>query len=217
MTTWLITGGAGFIGRNLIARLSRDPEIGIRVLDNESVGRIEDLQSEHTASRASFDSLAPPKHGEIQFLHGDILGADQCAHAAQDMDVIVHLAANTGVGPSVEDPESDCRTNVLGTLNMLQAARTAGTSRFVFASSGAPVGEVSPPIHERLAPKPVSPYGASKLAGEAYCSAFARTFEVHTVALRFGNVYGPRSSHKSSVVGQIHPARPRRPATRGLR
>jgi UDP-glucose 4-epimerase len=118
-------------------------------------------------------------------------------------DVIVHLAANTGVAPSVENPRADCQTNVIGTLNYLEAARTNNVSRFVFASSGAPVGECNPPIHEELPAHPVSPYGASKLAGEGYCSAYKRTYGIDTVALRFGNVYGPGSGHKSSVVAKF--------------
>jgi UDP-glucose 4-epimerase len=86
---------------------------------------------------------------------------------------------------------------------MLEAARTQSVKKFIFASSGAPVGEVTPPIHEELAPHPVSPYGASKLAGEGYCSAYHNTFGIETAALRFGNVYGPRSNHKSSVVAKF--------------
>jgi UDP-glucose 4-epimerase len=93
--------------------------------------------------------------------------------------------------------------NVIGTFNMLEAARINQVSRFVFASSGAPAGECEPPIHEELPPHPVSPYGASKLAGEGYCSAYAKTFGLETVALRFSNVYGPGSTHKSSVVAKF--------------
>ncbi|WP_279614520.1 NAD-dependent epimerase/dehydratase family protein [Desulfohalobium retbaense] len=101
------------------------------------------------------------------------------------------------------DPRMDCETNVLGTLNYLEAARHCQSKRFVFASSGAPAGEVEPPIHEELPPHPVSPYGASKLAGEGYCSAYWRTFGVETVCLRFGNVYGPFSGKKDSVVAKF--------------
>ena len=134
---------------------------------------------------------------------GDILDKDLALEVAQGRDVIVHLAANTGVAPSVENPRMDCENNVLGTLNYLEAARQAKVKRFVFASSGAPAGEVEPPIHEELPPHPVSPYGASKLAGEGYCSAYYRTFGVETVCLRFGNVYGPFSGKKDSVVAKF--------------
>src|SRR5262249_18803658 len=92
--------------------------------------------------------------------------------------------------------------NVVGTLNYLEACRRHGVRRFVFASSGAPIGNCEPPLHEEMPAHPVSPYGASKLAGEAYCSAYQRSFEVETVALRFGNCYGPFSSHKRSVVAK---------------
>ena len=114
----------------------------------------------------------------------------------------MHLAANSGVAPSVENPLYDMDVNVRGTFNMLEAARKNSVKRFIFASSGAPLGEVEPPIHEEIAPKPVSPYGASKLAGEAYCSAYYRTFGLKTISLRFGNVYGPRSKHKSRILSR---------------
>ena len=94
-------------------------------------------------------------------------------------------------------------SNVIGTFNLLEAARIQKVERFIFASSGAPIGECEPPIHEEMAPHPVSPYGASKLAGEGYCSAYFRTFGLETVALRFGNVYGPGSTHKNSVVAKF--------------
>jgi UDP-glucose 4-epimerase len=113
------------------------------------------------------------------------------------------LAANTGVGPSVEDPRLDCYTNVIGVFNYLDSARVNKVPRFIFASSGAPAGEVEPPIHEELPPHPVSPYGASKLAGEGYCSAYNKSFGIDTVMLRFGNVFGPRSVHKNSVVAKF--------------
>ena len=139
----------------------------------------------------------------MKLVVGDILDSELANKLAQGMDVIVHFAANTGVGPSVENPHLDMELNVIGTFNYLEAARQNSVSRFVFASSGAPAGEVEPPIHEEMAPHPVSPYGASKLAGEGYCSAYWRSFGVETVSLRFGNVYGPRSGHKSSVVAKF--------------
>ena len=140
---------------------------------------------------------------QVELIVGDIRDADKTLKVCKGIDVIVHLAANTGVGPSVEDPRTDMEANIIGTFNMLDAARQNKVKKFIFASSGAPIGECEPPIHEELAPHPVSPYGASKLAGEGYCSAYYRTFDVSTVALRFGNVYGPGSSHKSSVLAKF--------------
>ena len=122
-------------------------------------------------------------------------------------DAVVHLAAQTGVPKSLLNPRGDCQLNIVGTLNMLEACRAAqnGASgpRFVFASSNAPLGRQTPPATEDKAPLPVSPYGASKLAGEAYCLAYHGSWGLGTVALRFGNVYGPYSAHKTSVVAKF--------------
>lgn len=199
---WLITGGCGFIGTSLIRTLRAQNGHYVRILDNLSTGTRDDLAlvsdyRETTCRQFSGEA------GQVELVVGDILDEGLTCAVAEGVDVIVHLAANTGVGPSVEDPRRDCTTNVLGTFNMLEAARINGIGRFVFASSGAPAGEVEPPIHEELPPHPVSPYGASKLAGEGYCSAYKRTFGIDTVALRFGNVYGPGSVHKSSVVAKF--------------
>lgn len=197
---WLITGGCGFIGLSLIARLLREnPETRIRVLDNFSVGTREDL----------FDviSLVEKEHNikpaGIELVVGDIRDYDICNKCCDGIDVIVHLAANTGVAPSIENPKYDMEANVVGLFNMIEAARQNNVKKFIFASSGASIGEVEPPIHEEKVPRPVSPYGASKLAGEAYCSAYYRSFGIKTVSLRFANVYGPLSKHKNSVVAKF--------------
>ena len=201
---WLITGGCGFIGRNLVQALRARSNDAIRIIDNLSVGTRDDL-----AGIAPFAELDPATvrgsdpHAPIELVAGDIGDADLMERVTAGMDVVVHLAANTGVAPSVADPRFDCVTNVIGTLNCLEACRQTGVRRFVFASSGAPVGECEPPIHEELPAHPVSPYGASKLAGEAYCSAYWRSFGIETIALRFGNCYGPLSSHKGSVVAKF--------------
>jgi len=199
---WLITGGCGFIGAALIQKIASDTQHNIRVLDNLTIGSREDLRSVCNYVECSVEKLNDSPSG-IELIVGDILDDNLAVQLAKNIDVIVHLAANTGVGPSVENPRSDCMSNVIGTFNYLEAARVNNVPRFIFASSGAPAGEVEPPIHEELPPHPVSPYGASKLAGEGYCSAYYRTFGVQTVALRFGNVYGPGSSKKSSVVAKF--------------
>ena len=199
---WLITGGCGFIGTSLIKNLVSEGGHSIRVLDNLSIGTRDDLSSVTDFIEIE-SSLPTPDSLLTQLVVGDIRDYSVCQNSCKDIDVIVHLAANTGVGPSVENPRKDMEANVIGTFNMLDAARHNGVRRFIFASSGAPVGECQPPIHEELAPHPVSPYGASKLAGEGYCSAFFRTFGLETVALRFGNVYGPGSGNKSSVVARF--------------
>ena len=204
---WLVTGGCGFLGTSLIRSLLEDGQNAVRVVDNLAVGNREDLGSacRFVETKAEDIGEMPDATGStpVELVVGDILDAELALKAAQGMDVIVHLAANTGVAPSVEDPRADCLANVIGTFNYLEAARHAGVGRFVSASSGAAVGEVDPPMHEEVSPHPVSPYGASKLAGEGYCSAYFQTFGVETVALRFGNVYGPLSGHKNSAVARF--------------
>ncbi len=199
---WLITGGCGFIGVNLVARLLAEGGHAIRILDNLSVGQEEDLARVCGFHRVTAANTAF-REGGVELVVGDIQDPDLAIVIAQSVDIIVHLAGNTGVAPSVEDPVGDCHANVLGTLNYLEAARHSGVKRFIFASSGAPVGEATPPITEEIVPHPVSPYGASKLAGEAYCSAYNRSYGLETVALRFSNVYGPRSQRKNSVVAKF--------------
>jgi len=202
---WLITGGCGFIGTALIRSLKDEGGHGIRVVDNLTVGDRDDLATASDFVEKSPEDPGPVSpDGPVELVVGDILDEDLALRASRGADAIVHLAANTGVLPSIEDPRGDCRKNVFGTLNYLEAARHNGVGRFVFASSGGTViGEVEPPIHEEMAPHPVAPYGASKLAGEGYCSAYFQTFGVQSVALRFGNVYGPLSGHKNSVVARF--------------
>ncbi|MCB0153213.1 MAG: NAD-dependent epimerase/dehydratase family protein [Anaerolineae bacterium] len=181
----LITGGCGFIGRNLVDYLlARDYQI--RVLDNLSVGTAEAL-----AGR------------EVELIEGDIRDFAAALKASTGVHGVIHLAAQTGVMPSLEDPWLDYEVNVGGTLNMLRASVENKVNRFVFISSNAPVGRQEPPIEEEKVPHPLSPYGASKLAGEGYCSAYHGSYGLGTVILRFANAYGPRSTHKSSVVAKF--------------
>ncbi|MGF1471368.1 MAG: NAD-dependent epimerase/dehydratase family protein [Rubrobacteraceae bacterium] len=205
---WLITGGCGFLGTALIRNLVEEGGHSIRVVDNLVVGTREDLGAAgefvETGASEPGPIEQPTGPSPVELIEGDILDEELAVRAAEGADAIVHFAANTGVAPSVADPRWDCKTNVLGTFNYLEAARQQGVGRFVFASTGAPlVGEVEPPVHEEMPVHPVPPYGASKLAGEGYCSVYFRTFGVETVALRFGNVYGPGSTHKSSAVAKF--------------
>jgi UDP-glucose 4-epimerase len=197
----LITGGCGFIGVNL-ARVLVKNQNNVRVLDNLSIGLREDL-----AQVGPFQESVLGKPGiktdKLALLVGDIRNAAHMQFASNGVDAVIHLAANTGVISSIKDPESDFEANVIGTFNCLESARLNGVRRVVFASSGASLGEQVPPIHEDMAPHPISPYGASKLCGEAYCSAYWGAFGIETVALRFGNVYGPYSRHKNSVVAKF--------------
>lgn len=180
----LVTGGCGFIGSNLIARLAVLGGHEVVAFDNEVLGK-----REHIAGLPA------------TFVKGDIRDRDAVERAFADADAVVHLAADTRVIESIEDPVFNFDVNVRGTYNILEVMRTKGPKRLVNASTGgAIVGDVEPPVHEEIAAKPVSPYGASKLAVEGYCSAYAGSYDLKPLSLRFANVYGPRSFHKGSAV-----------------
>jgi UDP-glucose 4-epimerase len=178
----LVTGGRGFIGVNLARAIS--PSKTTEVLDNLK-----------RASPTGWDQ-------ELSTLReGDILNPEFVASCCGGMSQVVHLAAYGSVVESIADPERNFEVNVQGTLNVLRAAVGAGVRRFIFASTGgALIGDATPPVSEQSLPKPISPYGASKLCGEAYCHAFAKSYGLETVCLRFGNVYGPHSAHKKGAV-----------------
>ena len=133
-------------------------------------------------------------------VRASLADARAVGEAVAGVDAIVHLAARAGIPDSVNDPLGTFEVNVAQTLRLLDAGRLAGVRRFVFASSNAAAGDHEPPADETDLPHPLSPYGASKLAGEAYCQAYAATFGVAACALRFSNAYGPFSLHKNSVV-----------------
>jgi UDP-glucose 4-epimerase len=135
-----------------------------------------------------------------ELVQAHLADAEAVAGAMAGADAVVHLAARAGIPDSVEDPLGTFAVNVSQTVGLLDAARLADTRRFVFASSNAAAGDHEPPADENDLPHPRSPYGASKLAGEAYCQAYAATYGMAACALRFSNAYGPRSLHKKSVV-----------------
>jgi UDP-glucose 4-epimerase len=179
----LVTGGAGFVGATLVRRLAGHGH-SVRVFDNFSTG-----DKSHLA-----DVDAELVEGDIR----DVRGLDA---ALEGMQAVIHLAAAGSVVMSVEDPAANFDVNVLGTFRVLDAARRAGVKRTVQASTGgALIGDATPPVDERSLPKPISPYGASKLAGEGYAHAFAKAYGMDTVALRFANVYGPWSERKRGAM-----------------
>lgn len=181
---FLVTGGAGFVGTNLIEYLNRSGDYQITVLDNETLGK-----REHLAGL------------QARFIHGDIRDRKLLAEVLPGNDAVIHLAADTRVMDSIENPAFNFDVNVNGTFQLMEAARLAGIERFVAASTGgAIIGEAEPPVHEEMVARPLSPYGASKLTMEGYLSAYAGAYGMKSVALRFSNIYGPRSFHKGSVV-----------------
>lgn len=184
----LVTGGAGFVGANLVDHLSTRHH-RVTVLDDLSAG----ARPEWWGRRG--DSFP-------RCIHGSVEDEAVARRAVRGVDAVVHLAAKPGVSDSVAHPEVDFRVNVGGTFAVLDAARRAGVAHFVFASSGAVLAGRKPPLREDMAPAPLSPYGASKLYGEGIVAA-AGVFGMVGVSLRFANVYGPRSAHKASVVSRF--------------
>lgn len=189
-----ITGGAGFIGANLVKYLLDREGYDITVYDNLSTG-----------SKANLDKAIADSNqkGKVRFIQADILDFDPLLCAVLGHSAVIHLAAHTRVLESVADPKENFEVNVIGTFNLLEAARKNKIKKFVFASSNAAVGEQKPPINERMVPKPLSPYGATKLYGEALCSAYYNSYSLRTISLRFANAYGPYSDHKTSVVAKF--------------
>ncbi len=187
----LITGGCGFIGSNLTEFLLNQTDWEINILDDLSNGSLENIQSLENYK------------GRVQFFKGSILNDKDIALAINECDYVINLAAQTSVLNSIKNPLEDLRHNVFGLLQLLLKSKDSGVKKLIQASSGAALGDQAMPIHELKIPQPISPYGASKLAGEGYCSVFSETYDLKCVVLRFSNVYGPRSQYKSSVIAKF--------------
>lgn len=182
----LVTGGAGFIGSHVVERLL-DQQHGVRIVDNLSTGKRENLPG-----------------NTVEFIQGDIRDQATVDAAVKGMDAILHLAAVASVQASIDDPIGTHATNLIGTLNLLEAARKHGTRRFVYASSAAIYGDTQQlPVSESLTPKPLSPYAADKLAGEHYLDFYGNKFGIRGTAFRFFNIYGPRQDPSSPYSGVI--------------
>lgn len=188
MANWLVTGGAGFIGSNIVEELVARGE-SVRVLDNFSTGKRENL--------ATF----LPK---IDLIEGDMRDPDICRRATADIDYVLHQAAMASVPRSIAEPVMTTDVNVMGTLNLLAASAQARVRRFVYAASSSAYGDQPVPVKvETLLPRPLSPYAAAKLAGEYFCQAFSQSMGLETVCLRYFNVFGPRQDPNSQYSAVI--------------
>ncbi len=187
MAKVLVTGGAGFIGSNLVRALLERGD-GVRVLDNFSTG-----------NRANLDGL------DVEVVEGELRSYERVHNAVRGTEVVFHLGALGSVPRSVQDPLTSSAVNVEGTLNVLLAARDEGVRRVVYASSSSVYGtQTELPVREDLAPNPISPYGVAKLAAERYCISFSRVYaSFESVVVRYFNVFGPRQSPYSQYAAVI--------------
>ncbi len=188
MATFLVTGGAGFIGSAIVEELvARGSEV--RVLDNFATGKRENLDG---------------VNGRIRVIEGDIRDPVTVRLACRDVDFVLHQAALGSVARSVLDPITTAEVNTQGTINVLIAAREAGVQRVVFAGSSSVYGDNHQlPKREDADPRPLSPYAVSKLAAEQYCRVFHRIHGAATVVLRYFNVFGPRQRPDSQYAAVI--------------
>jgi nucleoside-diphosphate-sugar epimerase len=185
---YAVTGGAGFIGSHLVEHLVT---VGheVTVLDDCSTGKRENI--------AAWDD-------RVDFVEGSVVDLATCRRAFEGADFVLHQAALASVPRSLNDPVATHHANVTGTLNVLIAARDAGVKRVVYAASSSAYGNTAElPKHEEMVPRPLSPYGVSKLAGECYLRAFHASFGVQTIALRYFNVFGPRQDPKSQYAAVV--------------
>jgi UDP-glucuronate 4-epimerase len=183
----LLTGGAGFIGSHLSEALLR------RGLQLSVVDNLDDFYSP-AAKRANLEEVR--KVGNFEFCELDLCDFDALRQAISKLrpDTIIHLAARAGVRPSIENPQLYERVNVAGTVNLLEAARQVSVKRFIFGSSSSVYGVTNrvPFVEDDPCLRPISPYAATKLAGEFFCHTYAHLYGLSTVCLRFFTVYGPR-------------------------
>ena len=183
----LVTGGAGFIGSHSVEQLL-EADFSVRILDNFSTGSRKNL----------------PTHSLLEIQVGDIRDATAVHKAMDGITHVLHLAAQVSVQASVEDPCGSCSTNIGGFVNVLQAARSCGVERMVYASSAAVYGlPTRLPLRETDGAQPCSPYGLEKYVNDQYAALFAKEFGQSLLGLRYFNVYGPRQDPSSPYAGVI--------------
>jgi nucleoside-diphosphate-sugar epimerase len=182
----LVTGGAGFIGSNLVRELLARGD-DVRVLDNFSTG-----------NRRNIEGL------DVEVVEGELRSYERVHNAVRGVETVFHLGALGSVPRSVQDPLTSSAVNIEGTLNVLLAARDEGIKRVVFTSSSSIYGISNPlPLKETMPPDPISPYGVAKLAAERYCVSFSRVYDLETVVLRYFNVFGPRQDPTSQYAAVV--------------
>jgi len=192
MQNVLVTGGAGFIGSNIVAPLLIDPRVSkVRVLDNLSTGFLHNIQ----------EFFNNPK---FEFIEGDIRGFDTCLKATEGIQLITHQAALGSVPRSIKDPITTNEVNIGGTLNIFNAAVQNKVKRVVFAASSSTYGDSQGlPKVEHIIGKPLSPYAVTKYVNELYADVFARTYDFAYVGLRYFNVYGPKQDPNGAYAAVI--------------
>jgi UDP-glucose 4-epimerase len=183
----VVTGGAGFIGSNLVIKLVEEG-YDVTVFDNFATGKLENLKT---------------VKNKIKLIKGDVRDFGIVKRALKGSDFVFHQAALPSVVRSVKDPITTNEVNVKGTLNILLAARDCGVKRVIYASSSSVYGESESPKKEDMLTAPISPYAVAKLAGELYCKAFYNIYGLETIALRYFNVYGPRQDPSSEYAAVI--------------
>jgi UDP-N-acetylglucosamine 4-epimerase len=202
--SFLVTGGAGFIGSNIVEYLVKHNAKRIVVLDNLATGFEENLRSFSPLSFGEGRGLSRSEHREVRFLKGNICDINAVKQACEGIDFIFHEAALGSVPRSIENPIATHNANASGFLSVLVAARNAGVKRLVYASSSSVYGDSndSPKREEKIG-KPLSPYAVSKLVNEFYADIFFRTYNMEIIGLRYFNIFGPRQNPKGAYAAAI--------------
>ena len=188
----LVTGGAGFIGSNIVETLLKHNVKKVRILDNLKTGKMENIQ------------FLLDKYDNVEFMYGDISNLEDCRKAVKDMNVITNQAALGSVPRSVNDPLSSHIANVNGFLNILIAAKEEGIKRIVYASSSSVYGDhpVLPKVEENTG-NVLSPYAATKAIDEIYAGVFTKCYAMECVGLRYFNIFGPRQDPNGAYAAVI--------------